>query len=155
MKRFFLGCLGVGILLLMCISVMFWFWLLRVKPLLDAELSFPPEVVVNRNFPLTVTVSNPHDEAVVLDSIDVDDSLLKGFQVIRVEPAPSESFHLSILDQRSWSFGTEVKPGDSMTVSFLLKPLSPGHFSGDLDVCNPNQDFKTLMVDLVVGAASP
>ena len=52
--------------------------------------------------------------------------------------------------ERSWDFESVIQPGDSLSVTFQLKPVTEGRFSGDVDVCNPNQDFRTLFADVVV-----
>ena len=40
-----------------------------------------------------------------------------------------------------------VQPGETRSVTFQLRPVAEGRYSGDVDVCNPNQDFQTLLVD--------
>lgn len=97
-----------------------------------------------------MTTTNPHKRPVILDSIDVSESFLAGFQVVSVDPQPTGTVHIPVFDQRSWSFGISVAPGDTLSATFRLEPVEPGHFSGDIDVCNPNQDFTTLFVDVVV-----
>lgn len=44
----------------------------------------------------------------------------------------------------------DVQPGESLAVTFRLKSIAGGRFSGDVDICNPNQDFTTLFADVVV-----
>jgi len=99
---------------------------------------------------MSVTVTNPHAQAVTLDSIDVSKSFLSGFQVVAVDPAPTETYDIPFTDQRSWTFNHEVLPEQSLSINFELKAVQAGHFSGEIDVCNPNQDFRTLYADVLV-----
>jgi uncharacterized protein (DUF58 family) len=150
MKKILLGCLGVALLTAVLGAGLVLYWLLRERPVLESTLSLPTEVELDATVPMVITTTNGHSTPVTLDSIDVDDSFLAGFQVIRIEPEPEGTLHVPFLNQRSWAFATVVQPGDSLTVTFHLKPVAEGHFSGDIDVCNPSQDFETLLADVVV-----
>jgi uncharacterized protein (DUF58 family) len=150
MKRTVLGCLAVALLIVAAGTVFVWFWLFRALPVLDASLSLPREVALESTVPLVITVTNPHEKSVTLDSIDIADSLLSGFQVVSIEPDPTETYHIPIFDQRSWTFGESVMPGGTLSVTFHLRAVQAGHFSGDIDVCNPNQNCTTLLADVVV-----
>jgi hypothetical protein len=149
MKKVLIGCLGVAVLFLIILGGA-GYWLVHEAPMLDAKLSVPSEVALDSTAELVVTVTNPHEEEVALDSIDIDDAFLEGFQVVAVEPEPSDTTSVPLMDQRSWDFGEPVGPGKSLTVKFTLKPVSEGRFSGAVDVCNPNQDFESLFADVVV-----
>ena len=118
--------------------------------MVDAALSIPPEVQLDAPVTLVITATNTHEKAVTLDSIDIEDSFLAGFQVVDIDPPPEETMHLPFVNQRSWTFSRMLAAGEACSVSFTLKPVVAGHFSGDVDVCNPNQDFTTLFADVVV-----
>lgn len=150
MKKTVLGCLGAAVLILVCGIALIWFWLFRELPMLDATLALPAEVALESRVSMVVTVKNGHRQPVTLDSIDVEDAFLAGFQVVKIDPEPKDTMHVPFLAQRSWEFGKAVAPGESLSVTFHLKPVTEGHFSGDVDVCNPNQDYKTLLADVVV-----
>lgn len=153
MKRVIIGCLGATALLVAVAALGLWFLLFRDLPVLDATLSLPSEVAMESTMSMVITATNPHKEPVTLDSVDIDDSFLAGFQVVAIVPEPIETTHVPLINQRSWSFEKQVEPGDSISVSFELKPVMEGHFSGDVDVCNPNQDFSTLFADVVATKA--
>jgi hypothetical protein len=150
MKRILVGCLGVAAVGIVVAGVAFWYLFVRELPTLEAELKVPLEAELNADIAMTITVTNPHPAAVTLDSIDVDNALLAGFQVIAIEPRPLDTIRVPFVDQRSWSFDRAIPPGESLTVNFTLKPVVEGRFSGDVNVCNPNQDFKTLLADIIV-----
>jgi hypothetical protein len=128
---------------------------LTVKPTFEVTLVVPDELTVGQPFALVVDVKNPHGSAIKLDSVDVADTLLKGFQVVSVEPSAKDTMHVPLLDQRSWSFETSVAAGATHRVTFNLKPLLAGRFSGNVDACNPGQDCASTFADLVVGLRKP
>lgn len=116
----------------------------------EAELSAPAEVRAGDTLELVVTVSNPHAESVTLDSIDIDNPFLEGFQVVSVVPEPSGTDHIPFLDQSSWAFGSSLAPGEELTVTYRMEAIQAGHFSGNVDVCNPSQDYHSLHADILV-----
>lgn len=128
---------------------------LSVKPTFDVSLVLPAEVVATEAFPLGVDVKNPHGSAITLDSVDIDDALLKGLQVISVDPKPKDTMHVPVLNQRSWTFGLSVPAGSVQRVTFNVRPLNVGRFSGNVGACNPGQDCASTFADLVVKARRP
>lgn len=128
---------------------------LSIKPTFEVSLVVPPEIVATEPFVLGVDVKNPHGSAITLDSVDVDAALLKGFQVISVEPSPKDTIHVPVLNQRSWSFETPVPAGTTHRVTFRLRPLNVGRFTGNVGACNPGQDCASAFADLVVTPKKP
>ena len=147
MKKLAIGCASVFAIVSITISVLV-FWLVRELPVLDASLSAPSMAELDSTVTVIVTASNSHTKAIVLDSMDIGDSFLSGFQVVSVQPKPTDT--MRIWGMRSWDFGKSVAPGESVKIQFRLKAIQEGHFSGDIDVCNPNQDSTTLIADIVV-----
>lgn len=143
--------LSVSITVLSVLSVVWALYLYdenRELPVLDASLSLPPQATLDSTVIMVVTTTNTHTKPLILNSIDVGDSFLDGFQVVKIEPSPSATEHLYYF--RRWDFGQTVDPGATLQVRFELKAVLEGHFSGDIDVCNPNLDYKTLLADVVV-----
>jgi hypothetical protein len=152
MKKLLAGCAIVAALALLAGAAGCWY-LLRERPNVVSTLGVPSEVVVDQVFDMVITAENPHDVTVKLDSIDVSDSFLDGFQVVSVTPEPTGT--MDLFDFRSFDFSRDVAPGESLVVTFKLRAVSEGLFRGDCDVCNPNQDCQTLMPDVVVRAKPP
>ncbi|MFO7900440.1 MAG: hypothetical protein R6V58_15445 [Planctomycetota bacterium] len=153
MNRALTGCLIVAGAVAAVVVLGIWFWFVRELPVLDATFSVPSEVELGSTVALVVETTNPHDEPVTLDSIDIDNSFLAGFQVVSTDPEPTETRQVPLIDQCSWEFGKTVPPGESLAVTFELKPVAEGHYWGSVDVCNPNQDFTGLFADVVVKKA--
>jgi hypothetical protein len=151
MKKGLPGCFAVIILAFGLLVVLGgYFRYMLTQPLLAASLSLPNDVEQGETIPLIVTVENPYKETVTLDSIDIDDALLAGFQVISIDPKPETTQHVPLLKQRTWNYGHKIQPGGSLVVTFQIKAVSPGRFSGDIDVCNPQQNFISLLADVIV-----
>ena len=49
-----------------------------------------------------------------------------------------------------FSMDITASNGHKRTITLDSIDVDVGHFSGDVDVCNPNQDFKTLLADVVI-----
>lgn len=152
MKKVLVGCLGVALLLVTLVVAGLWWWF-RASPELEATLTLPLEVQLEVPVDMVITAKNPHPKPVILDSIDIGDAFLAGFQIIRIEPEPEGTTDLPFLDQRSWAFEKVVPPGGSMAVTFTLRPVTEGRFTGSVDVCNPKQQFKSLFADVIVKPA--
>lgn len=150
MKKVVIGCLGALALAAAGGAFLVWFWLFRDLPVLEAALSLPLEAETDSTVTMVVTVTNVHKRAVTLDSIDIDNGFLEGFQVVSIEPRPTDTMRIPVIDQRSWEFGRAVAPGETVAVTFTMRAVAAGRYSGDIDVCNPNQDFKTLYADIIV-----
>lgn len=154
MKGVLIGCSIFGLVLVTAAGIGIWFFLFRVQPMADASLAIPPSAEIDQTIEMVVTTHNPHAESVIVDSIDISDSFLEGFQVTTVDPAENETMDVPFVDQRAWMFSHTLAPGETKTFTFTLNPVLVGHYSGDVDVCNPNQDFNTLLADVVVRATT-
>ena len=150
MKQFVVGCLAISAVLFIGLVVLIYFVLIRELPTLEASIATPASVAVNSTFDAVVTAENTHSDQIVLDSIDVEAVFLEGFQVVSVSPKPSETY--SIFGYRTWEFDQAVEPGEKVEVTFTLRAVQQGHYTGDVDVCNPNQDFQTVFADVMVNA---
>ena len=143
----------LAIIIIIVISVSWLFFKtepMREEPLLDAKLSLPLEAELGTAITMTITATNNHTRPVTLDSIDISDSIIAGFQIISINPRSIDTTTVPSCNMRSWEFGKTVLPGQSITISFELKPVAKGRFMGDIDICNPNQDFVTLYADIII-----
>lgn len=125
-------------------------WILIEKPTLNVRLRCPESVVVGEQFDLLLENRNLHSETIRLDSIDVDVRFLSGFDVVSITPTPEEP--MDLFGQRCWNIGESVSPGETLTVRFTLKAVKQGHYVGNIDVCNANQDFTTVIPNIDVVA---
>ncbi|MEM0926429.1 MAG: hypothetical protein AAGJ83_10365 [Planctomycetota bacterium] len=147
MKKWAIGC-SVFVVLGFVLIAAFGIWLLRVLPVLEASVSAPVVVQQGDEFVMTVTAANSDRQPIVLDSIDISDEFLAGFRLVEVQPEPIDT--MSIFGMQSWEFGESVAAGDSIDITFTFQAMQPGQYVGDVDVCNPNQDFTTAIADVLV-----
>ena len=140
-----LGVFGAAFVLVAVIGIA---QILIEEPTLDVRLRCPESVSVGEKFDLVLEIRNLHSEAIRLDSIDMDLDFLSGFDVVSINPTASDP--MDILWCRSWEFRNSVSPGETLNVTFTLTALKQGHYVGDVDVCNPNQDFTTVIPNMDV-----
>lgn len=155
MKKAWLGCLGALAVVALIGVWLIWFLLIREGPVVSATLDLPQQVKRGDIIRMRVLTFNPNNRPITLDSIDIDDSFMAGFQVVRVEPTPKDTMRLRVLRQRSWEFGAVVPPGTGLDVTFELRAVDEGRWIGQVDVCNPTQDFNSLLADVMVSRDAP
>lgn len=132
------GCaIGCGALALLGVlgAVALFQWLPESPEEVEVRVAPPVEVGLGDAFDLEVVVRNLADRPRRLDSIDVSDAYLEGLAVERTDPPSSGSFHVPVVDMRSFSFGRAIPARGTETVRFSIKAVHEGDFSGDLDVC--------------------
>ena len=111
-------------------------------PSFAVTIDAPAEVAIEEEFELTVNVVNPSAESVTLGSIDIYNSLLKGFEVMDIDPRPSESSE--IFDFYTASFSHELQAGERFSVSYSLKAKESGLWIGDIDCSMASRQAYTL-----------
>ena len=151
MNKYLIGCLGVAFVVGLSVVAAILFFLFAEFPMLESSVSMPAETSLGEVVTMVVATTNTHTKSIALDSIDVGDSFLDGFQVVSINPEATDTLH--VFGMRTWFFSERVAPGDSLDVRFELKAVMEGHFSGDVDVCNRAQDFTTHIADIVVRKA--
>ena len=115
----------------------------------QVEFNAPSTAKVGETFTLSITATNMGDEKTTLNSIDIYDELLDGFEVVRISPGSTEK--MDLMNFRSHYFsGLNLDAGESTTVSFELKAVKPGMWSGDVDCCTPSESFSSATVAIEV-----
>lgn len=123
-------------------------WQERQQAPFAISISHPEEVAFGETVELDVEIRNDRRHAQTLDSIDIYHSFLRGFEVLSVEPMVERA--QDIADFRTFGFGREMAPEETMQVRFTLKARRAGTFIGAIDVCNPEQRYTTAMAQLRV-----
>lgn len=116
------------------------------EPDFAVAADYPAEVGVGDEVTIAVTVGNTGNATATVGSIDVYDSFLDAFEVVAVEPAPTDT--TSIFDFTTFSFSQPIEAGGEWNVSFRLKAREEGEFEGDLDVCDPDENFVTEVLSI-------
>lgn len=99
---------------------------------------------------MTVTITNPHNQSLSFDSIDIESSFFDGFQVVSVTPQPKKTSQMFGL--HTWEFLDSVDANSTRTITFQLKAVKDGRFTGTLDVWKSifSLDFTSEYVDIIV-----
>ncbi|MGD2217761.1 MAG: hypothetical protein PVJ64_13480 [Gemmatimonadales bacterium] len=135
MGKFLLGFV-LGVVVGVILTVVFFVAVATQSgPALVSTIHAPEEVRIGEPFAMRIVSYNPHAEEVQLHSIDIDESFIDAFEVLAVEPRPTDSTRIPLLDQRSWFFERDVQPGDSLEVTFTLSPLQVGVPVGNVEIC--------------------
>jgi hypothetical protein len=124
MGKFLLGFV-LGLIAGVVLSVVFFFLAVATQggPSLVSTVYAPEKVQVGEPFAMRIVSYNPHAEEVQLHSIDIDESFIDAFEVLAIEPRPTDSTRIP-------------RPGDSLEVTFTLSPLQAGVPVGNVDICN-------------------
>ena len=118
------------------------------SPSFAVTIDAPNEIKKNEIFTISIDVANPSEEKITLGSIDVYDSLLEGFEIIKIEPTPYEVS--SQFGFQTAYFSQEIDPRDSFNATYTLKAKSAGLWIGDIDCCTPSEKFVTTSKSIVV-----
>ncbi len=97
------------------------------------EVQAPTHGQVGEDIVVNIVIHNQANRSRVLDSIDLDDSLLNGLKVMETRPrttdiVPGAGF-------TSYYFEAPIPPAGSLPVRLVLRAQQPGLYQGDVDVC--------------------
>ncbi len=146
MRRFWAG-FGLGVLSTVVVGIagVIAIATFFTGPMPAVSVQLPEEVVLGDEFPLTLDVSNPHSEDVVLDNVDIPNRFFETFEIVSISPAPSEGSPVGGLGTQTWYFDRELSPGGSYQITLNLKALKSGIHPVEFDVCNSYQDCTTFV----------
>ncbi|UCC73807.1 MAG: hypothetical protein JSV86_04400 [Gemmatimonadota bacterium] len=140
MGRFLAGFV-VGAIAGVLLTLVFVFAMAtRTEPTLVTSVDVPAQARIGEPFAMRIVSRNPHDVEVQLHSVDIDESFIEAFEVLSINPQPTDSMRIPFLNQQSWFFERDVPPGASLEIVFTLNPVRGGVPIGNVEVCNPAQD---------------
>lgn len=141
------GCLVV----LICIGGVFvsgfagLYWLgSQTAEEVTVQVNVPASAQVGKPFEFSIAVTNISAETVELTSIDFSMNFLRGIIVDRSIPSYTETDQYDGLGGETYLtyyFNQSIAPGETLLILFSGTAVSPGSFSGDVDVCI-NSDFN-------------
>ena len=103
-----------------------------IPPKFCVKIAYPDPVRVGDVFDVVVTARNDHLVPVVLDTIDIENAFLNGFDIEQVSPAPVE--RRLEQDEVTFAFEQHVEPAGAAVVTFTLRARSEGNFTGEVRV---------------------
>lgn len=128
----------------------FYYTISGKDPAFAVKMIVPPQANVGESIYVEMEVTNPTDSLLELDSIDLEDSLLDGFKVSSVFPAPTATYR--VMNSTTYSYSEALSAGETFRISFVLEAVKPGIWTGDVDFCNPSQDYVTSSATVRVNA---
>jgi hypothetical protein len=120
---------------------------------LEVALTVPATIQAGKLFTFVVEVRNPHDTALALDRIHMDDALAAPLQLISVQPMPERMAHEGGV--HSWSFREKVPSRGSLRVVYRLRAPREGRFQGTVEACSSGGGCAGAPAEWVVSSASP
>jgi len=111
------------------------------SPSFSVTIESPTEVKREEVFTISIDVTNPSDETITLGSIDIYNSLLEGFEIVKIEPNPEETD--SLFDFHTAYFSHVLSPEDKFRATYTLRAKAAGLWIGDIDCCTPSEKFVT------------
>jgi S1-C subfamily serine protease/predicted Ser/Thr protein kinase len=117
---------------------------------LGVDVLAPGTVAAGEEFIITVNLTNSGTKDITVDQIQIPNALLTAAVGMGSEPASSGQVDYG--DATAYQFALLLAPGETKSVDFQFKSLTPGDFSGDLDVVVGTRR-KTAGVRVVISEA--
>jgi hypothetical protein len=146
--------IGITLGMILAISILVAFVTLYSGPELSVRISAPESVPIREPFRVSLHLTNPHSEAVIFDSVDIDDSVFETFEVVSVTPEATEDSPVGGFGQQTWFFERTIQPAGEETVEFEFVANSAGSFQLPFDVCNSYQDCSRTPLSIRVVAST-
>ena len=136
--------LGAIIIFLVIVNV-FFIW-----PQLAVNVTVAETVLVGEPFLVTLETSNPHDEAVELDNIEMPNRVFEAFEVLSVSPAATADSPVNIFGFQVWYLESIVQPGQTQIVELTFQPNKLGSHVLEMKVCNGYEDCSAVILPIEV-----
>lgn len=118
----------------------------RTPPDLQVEVTAPEKVQIGESLKMKIEVTNPTGERVALNSIDIYDELLDGFEITAIDPKP----HSRRSTGGFASFYFSPGKSDRFIVTMDLRAKKAGSWGGDIDCCTVWENFVTYYTEITV-----
>jgi len=112
-------------------------------------VDMPRKASVGDEIDLRVLIKNTREsKKFVIDTLDIGDKFIDGFEILSIEPKPSEID--TSYDTTTLEYPISIAAGDQLDIVLKLKAKASGVFIGDVDVWEDNDDFLTRYAQCVV-----
>lgn len=125
-----------------------WFYMYDAPPKFYVEMEYPDTVAIGEEFDLVFEVLNRDSGSRTLNSIDMHDDFLGGFEVVSMTPSPGSREDL--WGYRIFNFDESIKSSNTLTVTMRLRAETVGYWSGDVDFTNPLENYVTRVPEIEV-----
>ena len=117
-------------------------------PALFVKASAPASAMLEGPVVITIEVTNPHDETVILDNVDVPNKFFQNLDIVAVRPNPSPESPVGGLGSQTWYFEISVPPQETRTVELDVVAKNPGTHVAEFKVCNSYEDCSFVVVPI-------
>ena len=97
---------------------------------------------------ITIEVTNPHDDPVILDSVEVPKSFFQDLDIVAIRPSPLDYSPVDFFGSRVWFFEISIAPKETRTVELDVVANHPGAYVAKFNVCNLYADCSLTVVPL-------
>ena len=149
--RFWKGfAAGMGTMAVLAVGAVFALGVFFVRPELAINVTVAETVRLGEPFVVTLETSNPHDEAVELNNIEMPSRVFEAFEVLSISPAATADSPMNIFGLQVWYFESIVQPGQTQTVELTFQPNKPGTHVLEMKVCNGYEDCSAVTLPIEV-----
>ncbi len=150
-SRFWTGfAVGMGTMVALVIMAIIIVVAFFIRPQLAVDVTVAEAVRIGEPFVVRLETSNPHEEVVELDNIDIPDRFFEAFEVLSVSPAASADSPIGGFGSQTWFFDSAVQPGENRTVELSVQPNELGNHVLELEVCNGYEDCTMVTRPIAV-----
>jgi len=121
----------------------------------SVQVEAPPTALLDTTFTLRLLVSNPHQEEITIDNVDIDTQSLAAFRVEAIAPRPTPESPDTAFGIHTWYFGRTLQPSSEASIEFTLRPQAQGIHQLPLVVCNAYQDCSRTLISIRVDLSGP
>ncbi|RYD24504.1 MAG: hypothetical protein EOP87_25980, partial [Verrucomicrobiaceae bacterium] len=118
-----------------------YYIMVREEPGFHVTVDHPDTVAVGEEFDLSVLVESRTGKALNLASIDFQDDLLGGFEVVSADPKPGSKTRMFNLT--TYYLAPSARSASRYEFKLRLRAKQTGFSSGDIDCCTPLGNFVT------------
>ncbi len=142
--------LAIGFVLGVAVTIAGGYALLTLftGPALIVNVSAPASATLEGPVLITIEATNPHDDAVILDNVDVPDRFFQNLDIVAVRPSPSPESPVRGLFSQTWYFEISVPPQETRTVELDVVAKHPGAHVAEFDVCNFYAECSSIVVPI-------
>jgi hypothetical protein len=128
--------IGFGVGVMATIAVVLTIPFLFSGPIPTVEVDAPVEVELGVSFPVTVRITNPHEEQLGIDNIDIPNEVLEGLEIVSVVPSAMDDSPDDSFGSTTWYFDITIPPAATSEVELTMRATEPGRHVLELSVCN-------------------
>lgn len=122
---------------------------MRTEPDFHVAVDHPDTVVVGEEFDVIISVESTNGKSLNLHTIDLDNDLLEGFEIVSMDPKPGSK--IQVIDMTSYTLRPQVRATTKHDFTLRLRATKTGSWGGDIDCCTALGNFLTTHTSIDVG----